>query len=73
MPNIEESVSSIQSQIITRLKSIHQQKQAKKDIVASYNETIKALEEEIDALMIDLEREERASIEEEATKILKAG
>ena len=64
------SIDSIKNEIITKLKQIGQLKEAKKQHSKSYNEDINALQDEIDAKLVELEESERADLEEGADQIL---
>jgi phage host-nuclease inhibitor protein Gam len=66
----EVLVGSIQSEIITRLRSIKAQQEEKKAVAARYNETISVLEKEIHSLLEQLEDIHRLELTVEADKIL---
>jgi peptidoglycan hydrolase CwlO-like protein len=69
-----DRAAQLQTEIVTRVKSINKQKEEKKTIVSAYNETIKALEAERDALVQELdelkEAEKRQALVEEADEII---
>lgn len=60
----------LKAQIVEKVKQIAQQKQAKKDLAASYTETINTLQEEMDKLLEDLEQAQRAELDDDADELL---
>lgn len=65
------NTDAIKAQIVEKVKQIAQQKQAKKDMSASYTETINVLQEEMDALLELLDQTQRAELEDEGTSLVK--
>ncbi len=64
------SADALKAQIIGKVKSIAQQKDAKKDMAKSYNDSIKQLQEELDKLMEQLDEEQRLKLDDAADAIL---
>ncbi len=62
----------LKARIIEKVKTIHQQKLAKKNMMKSFGDNIKQLEEELDVMMAELDEAQRAQIEADADEILKA-
>jgi len=54
MSNLEDSILTLQEEIVVRVEAIQAQKEDKKTIMKSYNENIKGLEAERDALIQEL-------------------
>lgn len=68
--NSTDEVDILKARIIEKVKQIAQQKLAKKDLAASYTETINVLQEELDAALEELDVAQRQEIEKVATKFL---
>lgn len=74
MTDTVDLISNLQAEIVNRVEAIQKQREEKKTIMASYNECIKALETERDALIVQMneakEEAKRAVLVEQADEIL---
>ena len=76
MSNTAKVIDRLKTEIVSVVQAIDNQMSDKKEMMASYNENIKALKANKDALMIELENAKeqlkQAALQEQADEIINA-